>query len=170
MQYLRKQVNSAERAVILLRKQGEETGFDSCSETTSSGLQTPLILNKSKDTTEQRRHSTSTEVKSENVWPTRPHELVVGVGPGLLALAQPLLHGFDVGKGAVALRELGGAAAPAVVVAAQELALRVTRHIAEGRLHEAVPQEFGQHILQSCEPTQGWRGVVRGKESASLVM
>lgn len=82
---------------------------------------------------------------------TRFHELLVEAAPGLLALLQVLLHDLDVGEGTVAFRESGRAPAPAVVVAAEQLALGVARHVAECCLHETPTQELWQDILQAWE-------------------
>lgn len=75
------------------------------------------------------------------------HELLVEAAPGLFALLQVLLHDLDVGKGTVAFWESGRAPAPAVVVAAEQLALWVARHIAEGCLHKTPTQKLWQDIL-----------------------
>lgn len=75
------------------------------------------------------------------------HELLVEAAPGLFALLQVLLHDLDVGKGTVALWESGRAPAPAVIVAAEQLALWVARHIAEGCLHKTPTQKLWQDIL-----------------------
>lgn len=77
------------------------------------------------------------------------HELLVEAAPGLFALLQVLLHDLDVGKGTVAFWESGRAPAPAVIVAAEQLALWVARHIAEGCLHKTPTQKLWQDILQA---------------------
>lgn len=79
------------------------------------------------------------------------HELLVEAAPGVFALLKVLLHDLDVSEGTVALWEAGGASAPAVVVVAEQLALRVARHIAECCLHKTPTQELWQDILQAWE-------------------
>lgn len=77
------------------------------------------------------------------------HELVIQGAPGLFDLLQVLLHDLDISEGTVALWEAGWAMAPAVIVAAEQLALWVARHIAEGCLYKTPTQEFWQDILQT---------------------
>lgn len=60
---------------------------------------------------------------------------------------QIFLHDFDISQGAVTIRELGRAAAPAVIVTTQKLPLRVACHVAESSLHKTVPEEFWKDIL-----------------------
>lgn len=71
--------------------------------------------------------------------------------PGLFGLLQVLLHDLDISEGTVALWEAGWAMAPAVIVAAEQLAFWVARHIAEGCLYKTPTQEFWQDILQTWE-------------------
>lgn len=75
------------------------------------------------------------------------NKLVVQVDPGLSALPKTLFHGSDIQEGAVAVRKLGRTSTPAIIVAAQELALRIACHVAERCLHEAVAQEVRENIL-----------------------
>lgn len=77
------------------------------------------------------------------------HELLVEVVPGLFALFQVLLHDLDVSKRTVAFWEARRAPAPAVIVATEQLALRVACHVAEGCLHKTPTQKLWQDILQS---------------------
>lgn len=80
---------------------------------------------------------------------TRLLELPVVGGPGVLDLQQAVLHGPDVGVGAVALWEGGAALAPAVVLLADELALRAARCVAERRGHKALAQVLREQHLQA---------------------
>lgn len=64
--------------------------------------------------------------------------------PGVLDLQQAVLHGLDVSVRTVAFWEGGAALAPAVILLADELALRAARDVAERSGHEALPQVLGQ--------------------------
>lgn len=74
--------------------------------------------------------------------------------PGVPGLGQAGLHGPQLHLGAVALRVLGGAAAPAVAVLAHKLALLIAAHVAEGGLHEPGLEILRQDGLQTCSTSR----------------
>lgn len=94
-------------------------------------------------------HGTPEKSDYQNSDFTWLHELMVQTAPGLIALLQVLFHDLDINEGTVALWEAGWAMAPAVIVAAVQLALWVACHIAKGCLDKTPTQKFWQDILQA---------------------
>lgn len=58
-----------------------------------------------------------------------------------------ILHGAKVHLGAVTVGEASVALAPAVIVSAHEVPLRVTANVAEGGLNKSAPQVVWQNYL-----------------------
>lgn len=82
---------------------------------------------------------------------TRFFKLFVKQSPCFCYSLQALFHGLDVHIGAVALWELGTAAAPTVIVLADKFALSITGNVAQRSLHKTFSQVVWKNNLQACK-------------------
>jgi hypothetical protein len=76
-------------------------------------------------------------------------KLPVVSGPGVLDLQQAVFHSLNVSIRTVAFRECGAALAPAVILPADQLALRTACDVAECCSHEPLTQVFREQHLQA---------------------
>lgn len=86
-------------------------------------------------------------IKIKNL--TRFLKFTVVCIPGLTYAEQVLFHGLDVHVGAVALREFGATLAPAVIVLADELPLRIAGNVAQSCLHKMLLQVLRKDDLKT---------------------